>query len=80
MKRLILTSSSGTELIHSDLADFIVVVSFRFVGGPLPSPNELAIYASEKTDTRSHWSRMTFAGVHRRGDKTPEGLELVEFC
>jgi hypothetical protein len=80
MKRLILTSSSGTELIHSDLADFIVVVSFRFVGGPLPSPNELAIYASEKTDTRSHWSVMTFAGVQRRGDQAPECLGLVEFC
>jgi hypothetical protein len=83
MKRLILTSSSGTELIRSDLADFIVIISFRFVGGPLPSPDELATYVAanfEEADLRSHWSRMTFAGVHRRGDKTPEGLELVEFC
>lgn len=84
MKRLILTSRSGTQFIHSDLVDFTVIFFFRFVDGPLPSPSELATYVaaqSEKTDPRSHWPIFSFAGgPRRRGNNAPKSLELVEFC
>lgn len=82
MKRLILTSRSGTEFIRSDLVDFTVIFFFRFVDGPLPSPSELATYVaaqSEKTDPRSHWPIFSFAGDPHRG-KAPKSLGLVEFC
>src|SRR6266849_4457626 len=46
MTRLILTGESGVSLVRSDLADAVIPFSFRFVWGPLPSPDELATYVA----------------------------------
>jgi hypothetical protein len=81
MKRLILTSSSGSGLMRSDLADLVVISSYRFVSGPLPSPAELAAYVaarSEKHGPGSHWS--DFVGRWRHGSKARKDLALIEFC
>ena len=80
MKRLILTSLSGTDLMRSDLAEVVVPVSFRFIAKALPSPDELATYLaarSEKHGRGSHWSVHT--GRRRRADDRKD-LGLVEFC
>jgi hypothetical protein len=55
MKRLILTSLSGIGLVPLDLVAF----TFRFVWGPLPSPDKLAIYLAARSDADGpgcHWS------------------------
>jgi hypothetical protein len=81
MKRLILTSQSGFGLERSELADVVIPFGFRFVGGPLPSPDELATYVaarSEKHGPGSHWS--DFVGRWRQPDKDRKDLGLVEFC
>ena len=44
MKRLILTSRLMPEFTKSDFADLAANFVFRFVWGPLPSPDELATY------------------------------------
>jgi hypothetical protein len=59
MTRLILTSQSGLNLMQSGLADVVVPFTFRFVWGPLPSPDELATYLAARSDQHgpgSHWS------------------------
>jgi hypothetical protein len=83
MKRLILTSSSGMSLMRSDLvdADAAIMFPFRFVSGPLPSPDELASYVaarSEKHGQGFHWS--DFVGRWRHGSKARKDLALFEFC
>ncbi|WP_194469956.1 hypothetical protein [Bradyrhizobium sp. CCBAU 51753] len=50
MKRLILTSSSGTELDRAGVAASVVSVWFRFVWGPLPSPQKLDAYFGAGSD------------------------------
>jgi len=59
MKRLILTSISGTNLYRTDLADAVVCFPFfSFVWGPLPSPDEIAAYLGERPDQHApgaHW-------------------------
>jgi hypothetical protein len=81
MTRLILTSLSGTDLIRSDLADVVIIFSFRFVWGPLPSPDELAFYLaarSEQHTAATHWS--TFSGRWPADAEADKDLGLVEFC
>jgi hypothetical protein len=83
MKRLILTSSSGMSLIRSDnaTADAAIMLPFRFVSGPLPSPDELASYVAARSETHgpgSHWS--DFVGRWRNGSKARKDLALSEFC
>jgi hypothetical protein len=81
MKRLILTSRSGADLAPSDLADVAIPFVFRFVGGPLPSPDELTTYVaarSEKHGPGSHWS--DFVSRWRQANKGRKDLRLVEFC
>jgi hypothetical protein len=59
MKPLILTSESGTKFMRAGLADLAIVFCFRFVWGPLPSPEELATYLAARSDKHgpgSHWS------------------------
>ena len=59
MKRLILTSSSGLDLMHPGLAEVVIAFVFRFVGGPLPSPDELAGYVAARSEIHgpgAHWS------------------------
>ena len=78
MKRLILTSSSGTGLTRSDLAEVVLPFTFRFIGGPLPSPEELATYVAARSDKHkpgSHWSHWW-----RHANKTRKDLRLIEFC
>ena len=80
MKRLILTSSSGSSLMRSDLADAAIMLPFRFVSGPLPSPDELASYVaarSQKHGPGPHWSDF---GRWRHGSKARKDLALFEFC
>jgi hypothetical protein len=81
MKRLILTSSSGLDLMHSDLAEVVIPFIFRFVWGPLPSPDELATYVAARSDKHGpgeHWS--DFAGRWPQDAKGRKHLSLVEFC
>jgi hypothetical protein len=80
MTRLILTGS-GMSLELADRADLVIPFSsFRFVWGPLPSPDELASYLAARSDERAsgtHWSdygRWPHATAARRD------LGLVEFC
>jgi hypothetical protein len=81
MKRLILTSSSGVDLMRSGLAEVVIPFIFRFVWGPLPSPDELAAYVAARSDKHGpgeHWS--DFAGRWRQANKGRKNLGLVEFC
>jgi hypothetical protein len=81
MKRLILTSQSGTGLYRTELADAVVCFIFRFVWGPLPSPEELATYLAEFSDSHgpgTHWS--TYAYRWPRDDSASRALGLVELC
>jgi hypothetical protein len=81
MKRLIVTSSSGMGLMRSGLVDVAIMLPFRLVSGPLPSPDELASYVaarSEKHGPGSHWS--DFVGQWRHDSKTRKDLALREFC
>jgi hypothetical protein len=71
MKRLILTGMSGTDLYRP---------FFRFVWGPLPSPDEIATYLGARSDQHAasaHWS--DFAYRWPRGAAGKE-IELVELC
>jgi hypothetical protein len=81
MKRLILAGEFGANFMRSDLADIAIPFSFRFVGGPLPSVDELATYVgarSEKYGPGSHWSDL--AGRWRQSHAGRKDLGLVEFC
>jgi hypothetical protein len=81
MKPLILTSLSGSSLMRTDLADHVIVFSFRFVWDRLPSADELATYAaarSEKNGPGEHWS--DFTGRWRKANEGRQDLGLVEFC
>jgi hypothetical protein len=81
MKRLILTSSSGSSLIRSDLAEIVITIFHRFVWGPLPTPAELDAYFAPRSDEHgpgSHWS--DYVGRWRHGSKARKDLGLVEFC
>jgi hypothetical protein len=81
MKRLILTGS-GMSLGLADRADLVIPFScFRFVWGPLPSPDELASYLAARSDERAsgtHWS--DYAGRWPQATGSRRDLELVEFC
>jgi hypothetical protein len=80
MTRLILTSLSGATLMREGIADAVVYFTFRFVWGPLPSPDELAAYLAARSDQRAprdHWS---IFGQWRDDSKAFKDLGLVEFC
>jgi hypothetical protein len=81
MTRLILTSQSGLNLMQSGLADVVVPFTFRFVWGPLPSPDELATYLAARSDQHgpgSHWS--DYVGRWPQADRDRKDLGLIEFC
>jgi hypothetical protein len=81
MTRLILTSSSGLSLMKSGLADVVVPFTFRFVWGPLPSPDELSTYVAARSDKHgpgSHWS--DHVGPWSHAEKDRKDLGLIEFC
>ncbi|MGX1324070.1 hypothetical protein AB7M17_007523 [Bradyrhizobium sp. USDA 377] len=81
MKRLILTSSSGFDLGKSGLAEIVVLFSFRFQWGRLPSPEVLAAYfaaRSEAVPPGDHWSDW---GIHwPRAIRDRKDLSFVDFC
>lgn len=59
MKRVILTSSSGLCLVHANLAGMVIPLMFRFVSGPLPTPDHLAYHLGGRSGTgmpEVHWS------------------------
>ena len=81
MTCLILTSDSGFGLAASDVADVVIPFSFRFVWGPLPSPDELATYIAARSDKHgpgSHWS--DYVGRWHHGSKAHRDRGLIEFC
>src|SRR5450432_2249447 len=82
MKPLILTGCPIPEFTKSDFADLAVDFSFRFVWGPLPSPDELATYLGARTPDRGpggHWS--VFSGRwSQSNNKSRRDLSLAEFC
>lgn len=82
MKRLILTSLSGAALIRTDLADLVIFFPVRFVGGPLPSPEELANYLGARSDEPrpgDHWS-VYFGRWPSALKKAGRDTGLLEFC
>jgi len=79
--RLILTGESGVSLFRSDLADVVIPFIFRFVWGPLPSPDELATYVAARSDKHgpgAHWS--DYGGRWPPAAKARKDLGLLEFC
>ncbi|WP_407169586.1 hypothetical protein [Bradyrhizobium sp. ORS 111] len=82
MKRLIMTSSSGSSLIRSGLAEVGIISFFRFVGGPLPSPKELEVYFGLRSDQDpvEHWSHWSLRGRWPQEAKSRRDLALIEFC
>jgi hypothetical protein len=81
MKRLILTSSSGMSLMRSDRAEVVVPFVFRFVWGPLPSPDELATYVAARSHHHgpgAHWS--DYVGKFPGSTNARKDFALVEFC
>jgi hypothetical protein len=81
MTRLILTGLSGASLFRSDLADVVIPFTFRFVWGPLSSPDELATYLAARSDKHgpgTHWS--DYGDRWPPATKARKDLGLVEFC
>ncbi|MDE2378716.1 hypothetical protein [Bradyrhizobium sp.] len=81
MKRLILTSSSGADLAKSKLAEIVVFFFFRFVWGPLPSPDYLAAYFGARSGMLrpgDHWS--DWGIIWPRAFKDRRNRPLAEFC
>jgi len=81
MKRLILTSSSGTNLLRAGLAEVIIQFFFRFVWGPLPPPAEFESYFGERSDQApgDHWSDWSPWGRWSPDAKARSHLAFVEF-
>jgi hypothetical protein len=82
MMRLILTSWLIPEFTKSDFADLAVDFPFRFVWGPLPSPDELATYLGAGTpsnDRATHWSGWGHRWEQSENRKHRD-LSLAEFC
>jgi hypothetical protein len=81
MTRLILTSLSGSNLENSGLADVVIYFTFRFVWGPLPSPDELATYVAARSDNHgpgTHWS--DYVGRWPAATKARKDFGFLEFC
>ncbi len=81
MKRLILAGWSGASLERLDFAEVVITFTFRFVSGPLPSPDELAAYvgARSKSHVRgTHWS--DFTDRWHQAASRRRNLALAEFC
>jgi hypothetical protein len=81
MKRLILTSMSGFDLLGAGLADLVVHFSHRFAWGQLPCSDELSAFLGARSERQSsgcHWSDI--ARPRRAEDKKRRSRSLVEFC
>ncbi len=82
MKRLILTSSSGSSLLRAGLADVVIQFAFRFVWGPLPPLAEFEAYFGVRSDQAPgcHWSDWSPWGWWSQDAKARRHLAFVEFC
>jgi hypothetical protein len=81
MTRLILTGWLIPDFIKSDFADLVVVFPFRFVWGPLPSPDELATYLGARTPDHGpgrHWSAFAVRWGRSKSESQRD-LGLAEF-
>jgi len=82
MKPLVLTGWSIPGFIESGFADLAVDFFYRFIWGPLPSPDELAAYLGSRAPNRAsgmHWS--DFANSWKRSsNRAQRDLGLAEFC
>ena len=81
MKPLILAGEHGPNFGRLGRTDAAVTFLFRFVGGKLQSPDELAFYVAARTEKHgpgSHWSVYTYHwhDMHR----SRKNLSLVELC
>ena len=83
MKPLILTSVRSRTSRRSDFADLAVDFFFRFVWGPLPSPDELAAYLGPRTPDHAelgdHWSDFAVSWSQSE-NRSSRDLGLAEFC
>jgi hypothetical protein len=83
MKHLILTSdSSGAGwLMQAGIADPVIWLDFRFIGGPLPSPSDLATSLSTRSTKHDpalpHW--LDNSGL-RHEKLRRKGLGLIDLC
>ena len=82
MKRLILTSSSGSSLLRAGLADVVIQFAFRFVWGPLPPPAEFEAYFSVRSDQAPgcHWSDWSPWDRWAQDTKARKHLTFIEYC
>ena len=81
MKRLILTGEHGVTFMLTELSDLAIPFSFRFVWGPLPSPDKLATYVATRSDKHGPGAHSSdYAGRWRQANKGRKDLGLVEFC
>jgi hypothetical protein len=81
MKRLILTSSSGSGLVKLELAEIVVFFFFRFAWGPLPSFEYFGDYFGARSETLrlgDHWS--DWGVVWPRAFRDRRNLPLADFC
>jgi hypothetical protein len=82
MQPLILTSRADPEFVRSGFAELAVDFVFRFVWGPLPSPDELSSYLGACTPDHGpgrHWSDFVHGWDHSKNEDSGD-LELAEFC
>src|SRR5258708_16167407 len=82
MKSLILTGWLIPEFTKQDFADLAVDFSFRFVWGPLPSPDELAAYLGPRAPdhARGHHGSDFASRWSRSENGSRRDLSLAEFC
>jgi hypothetical protein len=81
MKRLILTSSFGSDLAKSGLAEIAVFFAFRFAWAALPSPEHFAAYFGARSGTLKtgdHWS--DWGIVWPPAFKNRRERPFAEFC
>ncbi len=83
MKPLVLTSMSGFHFTVSNYVEATIPFSFRFVWGPLPSPDELAAYLGPRSEEQKrgrHWSDFVDWSLGRVAPGASKHSGLIEFC
>jgi hypothetical protein len=82
MKRVILTSSSGADLLRAGLAEAVILFFFRFVWGPLSSPAKFKSYFGLQADQApgDHWSDWSPSKQWSPDAEARRHLPLAEFC
>jgi hypothetical protein len=81
MKRLILTSLSGSSPLGLGVAGTVIPIAFRFIAQPLPSLTKLEAYLAARSDQGpgDHWSDWNLKiGPARR--RMPRHLAFIDYC